>query len=99
MEKNWEEQYYNKKIVELKKHFTDEEVKRIEKLVGTIENKIYTEYEFDRVELELIDYYKDRHMNREELKEVKSLKGTGVNREQYNKLMKKMAEISDIYHF
>ena len=36
-------QYYNKKIVELKKHFTDEEVKRIEKLVGTIENKIYTE--------------------------------------------------------
>lgn len=95
----WNDEYHNKEIVELKKHFTDEELKIIEKLGVKIKEKIYTEYEFERLNMDLLAYYKDNDMSEEELKQVKNLEDTGVTREQYNNLMEKIETVNGIYHF
>lgn len=92
--KEWNEKYHNKEIADLKKCFTGDQLKIIEKLGGKIKNKIYTGYELETLYLKLLDYYKDDDMDEEELKETKSLENTGVSRKDYNELMEKFEKIS-----
>lgn len=95
----WNETYHNEEIVDLKKHLSAEDFEIIVKLGSKIKDKVYTEYEFEVLNMELLAYYKTEDMNEEELKEVKSLEGTGVSRKQYNDLMEKIEKINEIYHF
>lgn len=95
----WQKKYHEEKIVDLKKHFTAQEFEIMEKLGIKVKNIIYTEYEFELLNMEIFDYYKDEYMSKEELKEVKSLEGTGVTQKQYDDLFQKFEKINEIYNF
>ena len=95
----WSEKYHNEEIIDLKKHFTIEDFNLINKLGIKIKDKIYTEYEFEVLNMDLLAYYKDDDMNEEELEMTKDLEKTGVSREEYNRLIEKVEEINKIYNF
>lgn len=82
----WKEKYFKSKIINFYKHLNEEDIKILRKLEIVIENKIYTEYEFDIIEEKLITYYeKDNQLI------------NGVTRKQYNNILRKFDKISDIY--
>ena len=95
----WREMYMNKEIVDLKKYFNNEEFDLFRKLGIEIKDKIYTEYEFEILDMDILAYYKDDDMTKEELEITKNLEETGVSKEEYEKLLKKMEEINTLYHF
>ncbi|MCI8832643.1 MAG: hypothetical protein HFJ19_00300 [Clostridia bacterium] len=95
----WSEKYHNKEIVNLQKHFTENEFKVIEKLGIKLKDKIYTEYEFEVLYMELLAYYKDKDMKEDKIREVKSLNNTSVSREEYNELMNKIEKINSLFKF
>lgn len=99
LHKKWEEKYFFKEVVDLKKHFTDKEFEILNKLGVEIKDKIYTEYEFELLDGEVIDYYKSDDMDEEELKMGKDLSKTGVSQEDYDKLLNKIHDIKIIYNF
>lgn len=64
-----------------------------------IKDKIYTEYEFELLDMDLIVYYKSDEMDEEDLKMSKSLDGTGVTRKEYNELINKIHNLNILYNF
>ena len=60
-----------------------------------IYDKIYTEYELEVLEMDLLAYYEDldEELSEEEMQYQKSLDGTNVSRERYNSLLKKVEEM------
>lgn len=93
------EEYHNKEIIDLTKHFSSEELGMIEQLGIKIKDKIYTEYEYELLNIELFIFYRDEDMNEEELKKVRPLENTGISRKQYNSLIEKVEKINEIYNF
>lgn len=90
----WHEKYLNYEYIDLKKYFNESDIEIINKLGLEVKDKLYTNYEFDILNGDYIMYYYDEEeMDEEELKETKSLEGTGVSREEYNDLLKKFEEI------
>ena len=94
----WYEKYSTFEIVDLKKHLSKEDFELLKRLNIKIKDKIYTEQEFEILDMELLGYYIDEDMNEEELKESKPLP-EGVTREEYNKLIEKLSNISSEYNF
>lgn len=95
----WYEKYSTKELVDLKKHLSKEDFNLLEKLKIKIKNKIYTEQEFETLDMELIAYYRnEEEMSKEELKESKPLPEC-VERKDYNNLLEKMNKISNEYNF
>ena len=95
---SWYEKYSTLEIVDLKKHLTKEDFDLLEKLNIKIKDKIYTEQEFEILDMDLIAYYIDEDMDEEELKQAKKLPD-GVSREEYNALLEKMSKLSCEYNF
>lgn len=95
----WDEKYHNEEVVDLKKHLTEDDIKIIEKLEIKIKDKIYTKYEFEVLHLDLLAYYKDDDISKEELDMVKSLDNTGVSQDEYSKLLDKFENINKFYGF
>ncbi len=56
----WKEKYHNKRFIDFSKYITEKEKQTLKKLNIEIEDKIYTEYEFNRVELDLYSYHGER---------------------------------------
>ena len=92
----WQKQYHEKEIINLKKELTVDDFEIIEKLEIEIKDKIYTEYEFEYLKLALYKYYKGGDMNKEEMKAAKKLTN-GVTRKKYNELLNKIEEIDKNY--
>ena len=84
----WLDEYYNKEIVDLRKHLSDDEFKILKNLEIDVKDKILTEYEFETLNMLLLDYYENKKL---ELKNVKQ--------EEYKKLLQKFEEICGIYEF
>ena len=95
----WRDKYFNKPVVDLKKHFTEEELEQLRKLGVVIKDKIYTEYEFELLDNQTIMFYKDDDMTPDELECCEDLDATGATREQLNALLKKISEINILYGF
>ena len=96
----WKEKYYNRKIVDLKKHLTEYDFELLKKLGIKIDkNKIYTEYEFEILDMELIKFYKDNDMTLKELEMCEDLDSVGVTRDDYDYLIDKISSIKKIYNF
>lgn len=91
----WYETYHNKEIFDIKKYLDKKDMKIIHKLGIKTYDKVYTEYELEVLEMDLLAYYEDleEELSEEELQYQKSLEGTGVTREKYNNLLKKIQEI------
>ena len=94
----WYEKYSTLEIVDLKKHLSKEDFDLLKRLNIEIKDKVYTEQEFEILDMELLGYYIDEDMDEEELKESKPLPEE-VTREEYNKLLEKLSNISSEYNF
>ena len=94
----WYEKYSTLEIVDLKKHLSKEDFDLLKRLNIEIKDKVYTEQEFEILDMELLGYYIDEDMDEEELKESKPLP-EGITREEYNKLLEKLSNISSKYNF
>lgn len=93
----WDMNYHNKEIIDLRKKITNKELELLKKLEIVIEDKIYTGYEYERLKMNLLLYYKDDDMDEEELKNAKSLKARGVSEKEYNKILNKFSKLDRIY--
>lgn len=97
----WHKAYHNKKIFKLFSEFSKYELKILNKLGIIIEDKIYTEYEYECFKLELGKYYIDDdiddNMDEEDWEYVESLENKNVSREEYNKIKKKFDKIGEKY--
>lgn len=91
----WNERYHNKEIIDIKKHLNDEDIEILHRLGIKTYDKIYTEYELEVLEMDLLAYYEDldEELSEEEKQYQKSLNGTNVTRERYNSLLKKVEEM------
>ena len=91
----WNERYHNKEIIDIKKHLNDEDIEILHRLGIKTYDKIYTEYELEVLEMDLLAYYEDldEELSEEEKQYQKSLDGTNVTRERYNRLLKKVEEM------
>ena len=91
----WDEKYHNLEILNIRKMLSFKEKRILKKLGITIKNKKHTECEIECLMLELLLYYDDpeEYLSKEEKKYQKSLEGTGVSREEYNKLLNKITKI------
>jgi len=95
----WSEKYHNVKRIDLFMYFNDEEKEILNKFDITLEDKLYTENEFDVIDEKLILYYKNEaEMSEEELEECIELP-EGVTREQFDNLLKIMDRVRDKYEF
>lgn len=56
----WTKVYFNKPLIDLAKYLTTEDKEVIEKLKIILEDKIYTEYEFECLEMDLIAFYEKK---------------------------------------
>ncbi|HBC85030.1 MAG TPA: hypothetical protein DCZ30_06510 [Clostridiales bacterium] len=91
----WDEKYHNLEILNIRKMLSFKEKRLLKKLGITIKNKKHTECEIECLMLQLLLYYDDpeEYLSIEEKKYQKSLEGTGVSREEYNKLLNKITKI------
>ena len=80
--KEWDEKYHNLEVIDVKKHLSLSDRRILKKLGIKVKNKIYTEYEFECLTMDLLAFYDDPEMDlSEEEKEFqKSLDGTNVSR-------------------
>lgn len=88
----WREKYYNLEIININKYLTQTDKKLLEKLGIKIKDKIYTEFECECLYMDFLKYYDDpeNDLSEDERKYQKSLDGTGVTREEYNEVLKKI---------
>lgn len=94
----WYNKYSTKEIVDLKKCLTKEEIELLEKLGIKVQDKIYTEQEFECLNMDLLKFYKSDDMDEEDLKETIELP-EGITREKYNNLLEKIEKINKKYNF
>lgn len=96
--KDWDKKYHNLEIIDINKYLTLNDKKILEKLGIRVKDKIYTEYEYECLRMNFLTYYDDPEddLSEEELKYQKSLDGTGVIREEYNTVLKKLEIINEI---
>ena len=87
----WYEKYSTMNVVDLKKYLSKEDFVLLKELKIDVKNKLYTEQEFDLVNMNLLVYYKSEDEN--EKSSNKELPKT-VKQEDYNKLLEKFNNIS-----
>ncbi len=89
----WHEKYCNYEFIDINKFLTDNDKEMLKKLGINLKNRLYTEREFEVIDLELCSYYRNEEdMEEEELEEVEPLP-EDINREDYEKLINKFSEI------
>ena len=95
--KDWDKKYHNLEIIDINKYLTLNDKKILERLGIKVKDKIYTEYEYECLRMIFLTYYDDPEddLSEEELKYQKSLDGTGVTREEYNTVLKKLETINE----
>lgn len=94
----WYNKYSTEEIVDLKKYFTGADIELLRKLHIEVKNKIYTEQEFEILNMDYLKYYKSDDMDKEDLKESTELP-EGVTREEYNNLLEKIEKINKENNF
>lgn len=95
---NWQKEYYEKEIVDLTRELNKKDIKILKKLGIKVQNKKYTEHEFEDILIRLGAYYKDENMTPNDLKYVKPLNKTKVTEEEYNYISEKMDNINNKYN-
>lgn len=95
----WYEKYSTKELVDLKKYLSQSDFDIIKKLNIEINDKVYTEQEFEYLDMDLLAFYRnEKEMDEDEIKESKELP-ENVTRNEYNKLLEKVNNIFVEYNF
>ena len=79
--------YINKKEIDIYNHFTKNQIEILSKLNIIIENKLYTIYDFDIKQSELLKYINNKQ----------TLINTGITDDEYNEIINIFYKISDEY--
>lgn len=97
----WEKKYYNDKIVDYSKYFTQEDIELLHKLSVDIDlNKTYTEYEHESFEMDIIKFYEDaEYIDGSKVPPIKNIDDVGVSREDYKRLLDILDKVSSDYNF
>lgn len=85
----WLKKYKSEKFIEIFKYFNADDLKKLEKLGIFIKNKLYTEYEYDCIETELLKYYN----------ELEKVEEKNISQESFNILLEKFNNIRSNYNF
>lgn len=94
----WHERYCNFEFIDLNKYLTEKDKDILKKLNINLKEKLYTEQEFEVMDMDLISYYKDEdEMEEEELEEILPLP-ENVIWEDYKKLVDKFNQIGKEYN-
>lgn len=93
----WRKKYYNSEIININEYLTQTDRQLLEKLGIKIKDKIYTEFECECLYMDFLKYYDDpeNDLSEDERKYQKSLDRTGVTREEYNEVLKKIEKINN----
>lgn len=94
----WQEKYWNDKVIDINKYLTEKDCEILKDLGITIENKIYTMQEYCAMKQEFYLYYEDEEDDEESKEFKKNLEDTGVTKRQYNSILNKINEIDQIYN-
>lgn len=94
----WEEKYRNVKILNPMDYLKEKTLETLQKLNIKVENRQYTEYEYEVFKGEISIYYKEDDYSKEDLEFVKSLKGTGVTQKEYDELISNINEIDEMIY-
>ena len=70
---SWYDKYSTEEIVDIKKFLNRDDINLLKKLNIKIKNKVYTEQEVEILNMDLLSYYIADDMEKEELKQSKSL--------------------------
>ena len=79
--------YINKKELDIYNYFTKKQIEILSKLNIIIENKLYTIYDFDIKQSELLKYINNKQI----------LTNTGITDDEYNEIINIFYKISDEY--
>ena len=93
----WHKIYLEKSLIRVIDYLSDDEILILSKLGIVIEDKKYTNYEFDSIEEELIMYYRNNEMLKEELENILFVEEKGILFEDYLKVLEKFKRISKLY--
>lgn len=90
----WQEKYYNSRTIYIYDFFNKNDFKVLEKLNITVEDKKYTESEYDVIKFFLNLYYSKKY-DEEEKAYMKSLSEKDVSQEDYNRLLEIFEKIDN----
>ncbi len=94
---NWRQKYFNKELVDFSKYLDKEDIQILEKLGIEIENRMYTEYDFDMIEQNLLKYYKNIEKLQNNDEKCTKILINEVTVEQYKNIVQKFSKISSDY--
>ena len=97
---NWYSNYHSKMFVDINKYLSEENKATLKKLSVKVKNKMLTNYEYDDLRLNVLQYYSENDKDLEglDLSFCKSLTGTGVSDEEYQALINVFDRISADYN-
>lgn len=88
--------YREDKNINIYKYFNEKKLYILSKLDIIVEDRLYTEYEYDILEEILLEYYTDP--NDKELKPLRKLSDKEVSEEEYQEILDIFSKISDDYN-
>lgn len=91
----WEDKYWNSDEIELYKYFSKIDLENLEKLGIHIDNKLYTQREYELINSKIFEYYKENKKGI--LIPGKELSDTDVSFNDYKKLLEIFNKISADY--
>lgn len=81
----WYNEYCNKKFIDVYKYFNEYDIKILNRLNIIIEKKLYTEREFELMDMDLYTYYE--YNEKDEIIQSKLLEDKSVSLEEYKKVL------------
>lgn len=93
--KDWENKYYNEKVVNIKDFFNEEDLQNLEELGISIEDKRCTRYEYEILRQKLITYYDENEDDEEALSYKKKIEDTKVSKTDFRKIVNVFDKIAD----
>ena len=97
----WKKKYYGEKIVDFSKFLKKHDIEVLKKLGIEIDlTKVYTEYEYDLLDMELIAYYEDaEYLDGTKVSPEKNVEDYNVSKEDYNRIHEIFYNIGVNYKF
>lgn len=92
---SWKEEYINIPKIKLYNFLKSNDIDILKKLDIEIENRVYSEYEYHLIEMNLYEYYEEKN-NR--IKQTKELKKRGVEKKEYEEILNIFNKISSYYN-
>ena len=96
-EDSWKEVYYNKLIVDLINNLSEKDILLLKKFNIKVEDKVYTEAEYDGIKMILAQYYIEEDVDGNIVPPILELKDIGVTQEEYEGLLKTFDAIDERY--